>query len=146
MNFERRLHFQETRATSHMGRRKVGVYPIRQIKIVIGDHVERFDLELETLLGRRQCVRRAHALHDEAISHIQRLNSDQEAHRTNTIFSAPPQIAPAPERPPIEGNVERYLNPATTGTEYDVWNADFGPDCTLEAREDSPGFSWPFQS
>jgi hypothetical protein len=58
-----------------MGRRRRGTRAITQIKIVIDQHVEVFDLRKETLIDREGCIRRAEALHREALAYIKSMDS-----------------------------------------------------------------------
>jgi hypothetical protein len=129
-----------------MGRRKNGCHSIRQIRIIIDDHVEVFDLELETLLDRRSSVRRARALYDYAISHIQRSNSNHGPEDTQTIFQEPLQIGLAPNRAQPEVNLDRSLPPASTATESDIWSAEWDRDSPYGFKDDVSGFGWPFKS
>jgi hypothetical protein len=57
-----------------MGRRHRGTRAITQIKIVIDQHVEVFDLRKETLVDREGCIRRAEALRGEALAYIKTLD------------------------------------------------------------------------
>jgi hypothetical protein len=60
-------------STSKMGRRPKGALPIRQIKIVIGQITEVFDLKDELLIDREHSIERARGLSDLAIAHIKDL-------------------------------------------------------------------------
>jgi hypothetical protein len=66
--------FPKRRKHRHMGRRRRGTRAITQIKIVIDQHVEVFDLRKETLIDREGCIRRAEALRGEALAYIKRMD------------------------------------------------------------------------
>jgi hypothetical protein len=85
-----------------MGRRRRSTRAITQIKIVIDQHVEVFELRKETLIDRTGCIRRAEALHGEALAYIKRSNPQMSpiVDYQALFAEAPPfsmtEFAPAP--------------------------------------------------
>jgi hypothetical protein len=127
-----------------MGRRKTGNRPIAQIKIIIDDHVEVFDLELETLCGRKRAVQRAKALHDEAVAHIKRPADAPKGDPVDSIFQARPPVPPVITEPAIRENVDFDPDNPYHTVGFELWEPEFRQDLSNVAKDDIFALSWPF--
>jgi hypothetical protein len=113
-----------------MGRRKLGGRPIAQIRIVIGDHVETFDLEHENLLGRRSCFHRAAQLHDLAITYL-RASKEAENEEDQKAFpeqEPPPVLSPMVNFPPPNEQPTPIPHPSSSESRLDGCTGPFDWD------------------
>jgi hypothetical protein len=127
-----------------MGRRKTGSRSIAQIKIVIADHVEVFDLESETLCARKQSVQRARALHPAALTYIKRLEHASKANMHDLNFPEPNARNPPMILPAIERNAGSDPdNPPDTVGYEDLERGSSDESSNMD-KDDFLGSPWPF--
>jgi hypothetical protein len=130
-----------------MGRRKLGCRPIAQIRISIGDRVERFDLEDENLIGRRSCVKRVAALHSAALDYIKRLNGSHDRDTNelgNESVNPPPGFEPGFLFPSVIGNLPGCSDRCENESKLDPWDKLFDEDRSAIFSEDVAELTSPF--
>jgi hypothetical protein len=138
------LHFARSAPLTATGRRKTGSRGIAQIKIVIDDHVEVFNLELETLCSRKRSLQRARALHYGALAYLNRLENVSKGDMHEVSFSEPhgddlPLIPPL-----IEVNLGADPDNPSDTVGYEALEHGFGDESSTGDNDDFLGLSWAF--
>jgi hypothetical protein len=127
-----------------MGRRKLGSRPIGQIRILIGPHVEVFDLDNESLSDRPLCVQRAASLHEAAISYLHATNEANHQHQSQPPEPEPVTI-PAVRSAGLlaaTGNSAPNREAYSNDPESDPWNTMFDWNFDQRVKDDLTQPTW----
>jgi hypothetical protein len=129
-----------------MGRRRVGNRAIARISITIGERMELFELERETLIDRKSCVRRAAALYEVALEYINRVEMNS-AHHLDLVVPPdglvtlwPKSFVPS-EAPAPTGDGQDHQNPP----KHVHWSSIFDENLRRAVNAEFDQSNWAFR-